>query len=106
MKCQKKHTACFPLFRQPLKIPEISLYVDSDTAVRIQKAGEAAIKKSSFTIHRKLYPFAFLMRMYDQRVLFKRKLRIDEKLSYISSSIEINLQILFSRSPILQIQRT
>ena len=70
MKCQKKHTACLPLFQQPLQNYENQLICRQRYSYKNSKTGEATIKEYSFAIHRNLYPFAILMRVYDQRVWF------------------------------------
>ena len=70
MKRQKKHTACLPLFQQPLQNYENQLICRQRYSYKNSKTGEATIKEYSFAIHRNLYPFAFFMQVYDQRVFF------------------------------------
>ncbi|MBS5683833.1 MAG: hypothetical protein KHW81_05340 [[Clostridium] innocuum] len=70
MKRQIKHTACLPLFQQPLKNYENQLICRQQYSCKNSNTGEATIKEYGFAIHRNLYPFAILMQVYDQRVFF------------------------------------
>jgi hypothetical protein len=68
VKRQKKHTACLPLFQQPLQNYENQLICRQRYSNKNSKTGEATIKEYSFAIHGNLYPFVILMQVYDQRV--------------------------------------